>query len=42
MIVPNVHEFMLVSFVFLAAGGVKGVLGMMSVALFNDVTRLLG
>ncbi|MDO9357493.1 MAG: sulfite exporter TauE/SafE family protein [Polaromonas sp.] len=28
MIVPNVHEFMLVSFVFLAAGGVKGVLGM--------------
>ncbi|MDP3827388.1 MAG: sulfite exporter TauE/SafE family protein, partial [Polaromonas sp.] len=28
MFVPDVHEFMLVSFVFLAAGGVKGVLGM--------------
>lgn len=28
MFVPDVHNFMLVSFVFLAAGGVKGVLGM--------------
>jgi uncharacterized membrane protein YfcA len=28
MFVPDVHEFMLVTFVFLAAGGVKGVLGM--------------
>ncbi len=28
MFVPSTHEFMLVSFVFLAAGGVKGVLGM--------------
>lgn len=28
MFVPTVHEFMLVSFVFLAAGSVKGVLGM--------------
>jgi uncharacterized membrane protein YfcA len=28
MFVPNAHEFMVVSFVFLAAGGVKGVLGM--------------
>ncbi|MBA3592917.1 MAG: sulfite exporter TauE/SafE family protein [Polaromonas sp.] len=28
MFVPDIHEFMLVSFVFLAAGGVKGVLGM--------------
>src|SRR3990167_532945 len=27
MFVPDVHEFMLVSFVFLAVGGVKGVLG---------------
>jgi uncharacterized membrane protein YfcA len=28
MFVPDVHEFVLVSFVFLVAGGVKGVLGM--------------
>lgn len=28
MFVPNAHEFMVVSFVFFAAGGIKGVLGM--------------